>query len=47
MEEDKSPDNIPAKGLSIGTVGAIAAAVLFVVGAVMMVDNYRLGAGWR
>ena len=46
MDEDKNPDNIPAKGLSIGTVGAIAAAVLFVVGAVMMVSNYQLGAGW-
>ncbi|HLQ27514.1 MAG TPA: tripartite tricarboxylate transporter TctB family protein [Acidiferrobacterales bacterium] len=46
MEQDKSPDNTPTKGLSIGMVDAIAAAVLFIVGAVMMVDNYQRGAGW-
>ena len=38
MEQDR--------GLSHAAVDALAAAVIFAVGVVMMVDNYRIGAGW-
>jgi hypothetical protein len=33
-------------GLSHSHVDAIAALVIFVIGVVMMVDNYKVGAGW-
>ena len=33
-------------GLSHSAVDAITALVIFVVGVVMMADNYRIGAGW-
>ncbi len=38
--------NSPPRGLSHGAMDAIAAACIFAVGVVMMVDNHRLGAGW-
>ena len=34
------------RGLSHSAVDAIAAVAIFLVGVVMMVDNYKLGAGW-
>ena len=33
-------------GLSHSNVEAIAAVALFLIGVVMMIDNYRVGAGW-
>ena len=33
-------------GLTQSHVDAIAGVVIFLVGVVMMVDNYKLGAGW-
>ena len=33
-------------GLSHSHVEAIAAAAIFLIGVVMMVDNYKVGAGW-
>jgi len=33
-------------GWSHSAVDAVAAAVIFAVGVVMMVDNYKIGAGW-
>ena len=32
--------------MSERTVGAVSVIVIFLVGVVMMVDNYKLGAGW-
>jgi hypothetical protein len=33
-------------GLTHSNVDAIAAVVVFLIGVVMMVDNYKVGAGW-
>jgi putative tricarboxylic transport membrane protein len=33
-------------GLSHAQVDALAAVAIFLIGVVMMVDNYKLGAGW-
>jgi putative tricarboxylic transport membrane protein len=33
-------------GLSHSNVDAITAVVIFLIGVVMMVDNYKVGAGW-
>lgn len=33
-------------GWSHSAVDAVAAAVIFAVGVVMMIDNYKIGAGW-
>jgi putative tricarboxylic transport membrane protein len=33
-------------GLSHNAMDAIAAVVIFAIGVVMMVDNYKIGAGW-
>ena len=33
-------------GLSERAIGAFTAVVIFIVGAVMMIDNYLIGAGW-
>jgi len=35
-----------SKGLSHSDVDAITAIVIFFIGVVMMVDNYKVGAGW-
>ena len=35
-----------AGGLSHSNVEAIAAVAIFLIGVLMVVDNYRLGAGW-
>lgn len=45
MEPTKAPDRAGG-GLSHSQVDAIAAAVIAVIGMVMMFDNYKLGAGW-
>jgi putative tricarboxylic transport membrane protein len=42
-QEQNSPQR---GGLSHNAVDAIAAAVIFALGVVMMFDNYRIGAGW-
>lgn len=39
--------NSPGRGgLSHSVVEALTAASIFIVGVVMMIDNYRIGAGW-
>ncbi|MDD5333829.1 MAG: tripartite tricarboxylate transporter TctB family protein [Rhodoferax sp.] len=43
--EQKQPNPQPT-GWSFSAVDAIAAVVIFAVGVVMMVDNYKIGAGW-
>ena len=46
MEQQQERDNPHQGGVSERTVGAFTAVVIFLVGVVMMVDNYSLGAGW-
>lgn len=43
--EQKQPNPQPG-GWSFSAVDAITAALIFAVGVVMMVDNYKIGAGW-
>jgi putative tricarboxylic transport membrane protein len=42
MEQDR----MPRGGLSHSAVDALTALAIFLIGVVMMVDNYRIGAGW-
>ena len=46
MEQEQATEPAHRGGLSHSAVDAIAAVGIFLVGVVMMVDNYRLGAGW-
>jgi len=46
MEQDQKGGNPHHGGVSERTIGAISAIAIFLVGVVMMVDNYKLGAGW-
>jgi putative tricarboxylic transport membrane protein len=39
-------DRPPRGGLTHSVMDAITAAVIFAVGVVVMVDNYKIGAGW-
>ncbi len=43
--EQKQPNPQPS-GWSFSAVDVITAVVIFAVGVVMMVDNYKIGAGW-
>ena len=46
MEQEQG-GGTPARGaVSERTVGAVTAIVFFLIGVVMIVDNYRIGAGW-
>ena len=44
--DSKKIRNPLAGGLSHSNVEAIAAVAIFLIGVVMMVDNYKVGAGW-
>jgi putative tricarboxylic transport membrane protein len=46
MEPKQTRDRIRGGGLSHSAVDALTALAIFLVGVVMMVDNYRIGAGW-
>jgi hypothetical protein len=46
MEQEQSPDRVQRGGLSHGAVDALTALAIFIIGVVMMVDNYKIGAGW-
>lgn len=46
MEQDRKGGNPHHGGVSERTVGAISAIAIFLIGVVMMLDNYKLGAGW-
>jgi putative tricarboxylic transport membrane protein len=46
MERNQAVGRPPGGGLSYSHVEAIAALVIFLIGVVMIIDNYRLGAGW-
>ncbi len=43
---EQKQDGARSGGLSHGAMEAIAAVGIFAVGVVMMIDNYRIGAGW-
>ena len=46
MEKDREA-TAPMRGaVSERTVGVVTAIVFFLIGVVMIVDNYRIGAGW-
>ena len=46
MSMSQEPDRIHAGGWSHSAVDALTALVIFLVGVVMMIDNYKIGAGW-
>jgi putative tricarboxylic transport membrane protein len=46
MEHHQKREDLHHGGVSERTVGAISVIAIFLVGVVMMVDNYKLGAGW-
>lgn len=46
MDQQHIPDSPPPGGLSYSAVDAITAVVIFILGAVMMADNYRIGISW-
>lgn len=43
QEQTRNP---PSGGLTHSKVDAITAIIIFLIGVVMMVDNYKVGAGW-
>ena len=45
MEQKQTEDRIQ-RGLSYNTAEAITAVIIFCIGLVMMIDTYRIGAGW-
>ncbi|MFW7343455.1 tripartite tricarboxylate transporter TctB family protein [Pollutimonas sp. H1-120] len=46
MDKDQPQASPPEGGLSYSNVDAIAAAAVFIIGVVMMVDNHRIGVSW-
>jgi len=46
MEPDQKGGNPRPGGVSERAAGVVSVIVIFLVGVVMMVDNYKLGAGW-
>ncbi len=46
MEQDEKQKLPDRSGLSHSAVDAITSVGIFAIGVVMMVDNYKLGAGW-
>jgi len=46
MSMQHESDRVHRGGLSRSAVDALTALAIFLIGVVMMVDNYRIGAGW-
>jgi putative tricarboxylic transport membrane protein len=46
MEQEETPGYPQRGGLSHSAMDAFTALAIFLVGVVMMVDNYKIGAGW-
>lgn len=46
MAQQQAPEGAHRGGLSHGAVDALVALVIFLIGVVMMIDNYKIGAGW-
>jgi putative tricarboxylic transport membrane protein len=47
MDGNKTAGTLRTGGLSHGHVGAIAGVAIFLIGVVVMVDSWRIGAGWQ
>jgi len=43
---EQNQDSAARRGLSHSATDAITAIIIFVVGVVVMFDNYKIGAGW-
>jgi|SRR5690606_5533235 len=46
MDQQQAQGGASPGGLTHSTVDAITAVVFFIIGAVMMVDNHRIGTSW-
>jgi len=46
MEQEQPQERAHRAGLSHSAVDAIVSVGIFFVGVVMMIDNYKIGAGW-
>jgi hypothetical protein len=46
MEQEEKPKHPDRSELSHSAVDAITSVGIFAIGVVMMVDNYKIGAGW-
>lgn len=46
MDQEQEQDSPRSGGLSHSSVDAITAFVVFIIGTVMMIDNYRIGVSW-
>ena len=46
MQQEQEGGSRARGAVSERAVGAVAAIVFFLIGVVMIVDNYRIGAGW-
>jgi hypothetical protein len=46
MEQEQTRHEPPRGGLTHSAMDAIASVGIFLVGVVMMLDNYKIGAGW-
>ncbi len=46
MDQEQTDSSPSGGGLTYSGVDAITAVVVFVIGVVMMVDNYRIGVSW-
>src|SRR5690606_30760710 len=46
MDHQQTQDSPPGGGLTHSAVDAITAVVFFIVGVVMMADNYKIGISW-
>lgn len=46
MEQDRTERERRRRGMSVSNVDGITAVVIFIIGAVMMWDNYKLGITW-
>jgi hypothetical protein len=46
MEQQQTADGAHRGGLSHSAMDAIASVGIFLIGVVMMIDNYKIGAGW-
>lgn len=46
MEQDSADHEPSRRGLTVSNVDSVTAVVIFVIGVVMMWDNYKLGITW-
>ncbi|MFH1043649.1 MAG: tripartite tricarboxylate transporter TctB family protein [Pseudomonadota bacterium] len=46
MEQEQTRDRVHRGGLSHSAVDALISLAIFLIGVMMMIDNYKSGAGW-